>query len=132
MKSTRIISLLVFTVFSYCICFPVLAYTQNSSQLSSIDLQQKLITVEDLGADFHTASKTIVVSAKIKNVSRSFLRGYATIYLLSHEGEELFSYQEPVNNGDIFKHGTTVNFEASTYVPDVSKVGSISVAFTRN
>lgn len=104
---------------------------KSSARLPSVDINDNFINVEDLGADFHRASGTITVTAKIKNVSHSIIKGYATIYLLAPSGQELYTYQEEVNGGDGFTHGSTINFEASTQVPDINKVGSISVDFTR-
>ena len=118
-----ILSILLFSAF--CV------NAGDSKNLNSTELKQKSIAVEELGAEFHTASGTITVTAKIKNISRSIIRGYATIYLLSAEGQELYTYQEDVNGGEAFPHGATIDFQASTHVSDISKVSSISVDFTQ-
>lgn len=114
-----------------CSFSTALAQSDRSGQLPSIDIDPKIISVEDLGADFHTASGTITVTAKIKNTSRAHIKGYATIYLLSAEGQEVYSYEEVVNNGKSFPHGSIIDFEASSSVSDISKVSSISVDFTQ-
>lgn len=107
------------------------AEAKNTGHLPSVQINDKFIIVDDLGAEFHSASGTITVKAKIQNVSRSTLRGYATIYLLSPSGQPLYSYQEEVNSGEGFDHGSTIHFKASTQIPDINKVGAISVDFTR-
>lgn len=123
---------LVFTALTLIATAPMLTVSNSSSRLSPNDLNGSLITVDDLGAEFHSSSNTLTITAKIKNISHSILRGYATIYLLSPNGEEVSTYQEEVNDGEGFAHGTTIHFEATSYVPEINKVGSISVDFTQN
>lgn len=108
------------------------AYGNQSGYLPSVDIRTQLITVEDLGAEFHTESGSITVSAQIKNVSHSILRGYATIYYLSAEGQEIFSYQDEINGGEPFAHGTTIDFESTSQVTNIKKIATISVDFTKN
>lgn len=110
----------------------LLLHAEESKQLQSIDIQPPFVVVEDLAADIHTASSSVTISGNIKNTSHSIIRGYATIYLLSLEGEEIYSFQEEVNGGNGFGHGVTVEFEATSTVVDLKKVGSISVDFTQN
>lgn len=126
---TRLILLFVLLIVHIGLAKP--GEAKNSSHLPSVEISEKFIAVEDLGAEFHSASGMITVKAKIQNVSRSMLKGYATIYLLSHDGQELYSYQEEVNNGEGFRHGATIHFKASTHIPEIHKVGAISVDFTR-
>ena len=122
---------------SLCVILSVLllsaGYTpaEDSKYLTPRKLKQQTIAVDDLGAEFHTASGNVTVTAKIKNISHSIIRGYATVYLLSAEGQEVFSYQEDVNGGEPFPHGVSVDFKASTHVGNLSKVASISVDFTQ-
>lgn len=125
---TVIFALAILTI---AVANPSLTIAKSSNRLPSVDVDERFIEVDDLGAEYHSSSSTIVVTAKIKNVSRSILRGYTTIYLLSPSGEEVYSFEVEVNEGDGFTHGTTILFEASTHVPDIDKVGSISVGFTR-
>ncbi len=110
---------------------PISTLSGQSNSLHHQDLDTKFIEVQELEADYHTASSTITVSGKIKNVSNSTIRGYATVYLLSAEGQELYSYQEEVNGGDSFSHGSTVEFSATARVGDISKVSSLSIDFTK-
>lgn len=132
MKNRFFVALLIpITVLMLSTLFQAEALAKGSSYLPSVDINDKFIVVDDLGAEFHGASNTVTVTAKIKNVSRSVLKGYATIYLLSPSGQELYTYQEEVNNGEGFRHGATVNFKATTHVPDLHRVGTISVDFTR-
>jgi hypothetical protein len=95
-------------------------------------LDQRMVLVEDLSAEFHSESGTIVVTAKIKNNSRSMLRGYVTVYLLSAEGKKVHAYQEEVNEGEAFPHGATVDLKATSRMSDIKTVASISVDFTPN
>lgn len=91
-----------------------------------------MILVEDLSAEYHSESGTIVVTAKIKNNSQSMIRGYVTIYLLSAEGKKVHAYQEEVNGGEVFAHGVTVDLKATSRMSDITKIASISVDFTPN
>lgn len=128
----KAISLNIMFLFLSCLALlPLPANGGQSSSLSHQDLEPRFIEVQDLEANFHTASSTVTISGKIKNVSNSTIRGYATVYLLSAEGQELYSYQEEVNGGDGFSHGSTVEFSATSRVGDISKVSSISIDFTR-
>jgi hypothetical protein len=108
-----------------------LASADDTKQLQSAGLKPRFIAVDDLGAEYHTSSNTITVKATITNVSRRIQKGFATIYLLSKEGQEVYSFQEEVNNGEPFDHGSSVDFKASAQVGDISKVSSISVDFTQ-
>ncbi len=108
------------------------AHGNQSGYLPAVDIRTQLITVEDLGAEFHTESGSITVTAKIKNVSHSFLRGYATVYYLSAEGQEIFSYQDEINDGEPFAHGATIDFESTSQVSNIKKIATISVDFTQN
>jgi len=115
----------------FCALLPLAANAAQSDTLQPQDIKPRFIEVQELDADYHTESKTITISGKIKNVSRSRISGYATIYLLSAEGQELYSYQEEINGGEGFAHGTTVDFSATSLVGDISKVSSISIDFTQ-
>ena len=108
------------------------SHAGQSGNINPTQFEQKLIAVEDLSAEFHSDSGTIVVTARIKNISLAMIRGYATIYLLSAEGKKIHAFQEEVNGGEVFAHGTTVDFKATSKVSDLKKVGSISVDFTQS
>lgn len=108
------------------------AYGAQSGYLPSVDIRTKLIEVEDLGAEFHTESGSITVSAQIRNVSHSLIRGYATIYYLTAEGQEIFSYEDEINDGKPFGHGATIEFESTSQVSNIKKIATISVDFTQN
>lgn len=95
-------------------------------------LDQQMILVEDLSAEFHSESGTLVVTAKIKNNSQSMLRGYVTVYLLSAEGKKVHAFQEEVNEGEAFPHGAMIDLKATSRMSDIEKVASISVDFTPN
>ncbi len=71
------------------------------------------------------------MSAQIRNVSHSIIKGYATIYYLSAEGGEIFSYEDAVNEAEPFVHGATVVFESTAQVGDIRKIATISVYFTQ-
>ena len=104
---------------------------QPAGNVPDSNFEQQSIIVEDLAAEFHSDSGTITVTAKIKNVSRAMIRGYATIHLLSGKGKKILSYEEEINGGEAFAHGTTVEFEMTARVGDIKKVSSISVDFTK-
>lgn len=106
-------------------------YANQSGNLYSTGAETQIIEVEDLAAEYHKENSTITTSAHIKNVSRSTLRGYATIYFLSSEGQEIDSYEDEVNEGKAFADGATVAFESTTMVPNVKKIVSINVDFTK-
>lgn len=109
-----------------------LSFAGPQGNLHPTQFEQKLIAVEELAAEFHSDSGTVVVRAKIKNVSQAMIRGYATIYLLSAEGKKVHAFQEEVNGGEVFAHGTTVDFKATSKISDLKKVASISVDFTQS
>ncbi len=104
---------------------------QQEGNLPSSTYKQQLILVEDLAADVNTDSGTITITAKITNVSRAFIKGYATVHLLSEEGKPLLSYEEDLNGGEMFAHGTSVDLELTAKVRDISKIASITVDFTQ-
>ena len=106
-------------------------YTSQAGNLHSTRAAAQIIEVEDLAAEYHTESSTITTSAHIKNISRSTLRGYAAIYFLSGDGQEIFSYEDEVNEGKAFADGSTVAFESTTRVNNVKKIVSISVDFKK-
>lgn len=112
--------------------FLIATSTPAGQALSPAQFEQRMIVVEDLAAEFHTSSGTVIVTAKIKNVSQSMIRGYATIYLLSAEGKKIHAYQEEVNGGEVFAHGTTVDLKATSKISDINKISSISVDFTKS
>jgi hypothetical protein len=104
---------------------------QNQGNVPSTTLDQQLIVVEDLAAEVHTDSGTITVTAKIRNVSRAMIRGFATIHLLSGDGNRVLSYEEEINGGEAFANGSTVEFEVTAKVGDIKKISSITVDFTK-
>ncbi len=104
---------------------------QPAGNVPSSHFQQQLIAVEDLSAEVHPDSGTIIITAKIKNVSMASIKGYATVHLLSDEGKRLLSYEEEINSGEAFAHGQNVEFEVSARVGDVTKISSITVDFTK-
>lgn len=107
------------------------AETQQAENVPSSNFEQQLIVVEDLAAEVHSDSGTITVTATIRNVSRAMISGYATIHLLSDEGKPLLSYEEEINGGESFSHGTAVDFEITARVGNIDKVSSITVDFTK-
>jgi hypothetical protein len=107
------------------------AEAKELNHLKPYDSGNRIMAVEELAAEFHAESGVITVNAKIRNTSRQVVQGYATIYLLSAEGQPLFSFQEDVNGGNSFPHGSTVDFSASARVGDLNRVRTISVDFTK-
>ncbi|BCL59927.1 hypothetical protein DGMP_06200 [Desulfomarina profundi] len=103
----------------------------QSGHLPSVDVQARFIVVDELNAEFHKDTGTITVTALIRNVSRSKIKGYATIYYLSAEGQEIYSYEEEVNEGEPFDHGVSVTFESTAKISNIDKIASISVDFTQ-
>jgi len=121
------------TIFATIFCLTTgSVYGNQSGYLPSVDIRTKLIAVEDLGAEFHTESGSITVSAQIKNISHSLIRGYATIYYLTAEGQEIFSYEDEINGGKPFAHGSIIEFESTSQVSNIKKIATISVDFTQN
>lgn len=104
---------------------------QPEGDVPSTSYQPQLIVVEDLAADVNSGGGTITISAKITNVSRAFIKGYATIHLLSSEGKPIFSYEEELNGGEAFAHGTSVELAVTAKVGDISKIASVTVDFTK-
>lgn len=104
---------------------------QPAGNVPTSTFEQQSIVVEDLAAEVNSDSGIITITAKIKNVSRAMIRGYATIHLLSGEGKRVLSYEEEVNGGEAFAHGTTVEFEITARVGDTKNISSISVEFTK-
>lgn len=121
----------LFVVLTAIFLTTTLAFANETKQIQSAGLKPRFIAVDDLGAEYHTSSNTITVKATITNISRRIQKGFATIYLLTKDGQEVYSFQEEVNNGDPFDHGSSVEFKASAQVGDISKVSSISVDFTQ-
>lgn len=104
---------------------------QQAGNVPATSHTAQLIVVEDLAADVNTGSSTITISAKITNISRSFIKGYATVHLISEDGKPLLSYEEELNGGEAFAHGTSVDVEVTAKVRDINKIASVTVDFTR-
>jgi hypothetical protein len=104
---------------------------QQAGNVPTTGYTPQLIVVEDLAADVNTGSSTITISAKITNISRAFIKGYATVHLLSEEGKPLLSYEEELNGGEAFAHGTSVEVEVTAKVREINKIASVTVDFTR-
>jgi hypothetical protein len=104
---------------------------QQEGSVPATSYTPQLIVVEDLAADVSTGSGTITISAKITNISRAFIKGYATVHLLSEEGKPLLSYEEELNGGEPFAHGTSVEVEVTAKVGDINKIASVTVDFTQ-
>ena len=104
---------------------------QQAGNIPTSSFEQKPVVVEDLAAEVHSESGTITITAKIKNVSRALIKGYATIHLLSSEGKRILSYEEEINGGEAFAHGSTVEFEVTARVGGVKNISSITVDFTK-
>ena len=107
------------------------APAQPAGNVPTSTFQQHSIVVEDLAVEVHSDSGIITVTAKIKNVSRAMIKGYATIHLLSGEGKRVLSYEEEINGGEAFAHGTTVEFEITARIGDIKNISSVSVDFTK-
>lgn len=121
-----------FLVLVGAVFLAALSFAGQTGNVTPLQVEQKLIAVEDLAAEFHSDSGIIVVTAKIKNTSQAMLRGYATIYLLSAGGKKIHAFQEEVNNGEMFGHGVTVDFKSTSKVGDLKNVAAISVDFTQS
>ncbi len=104
---------------------------QPAGNIPTSTFEQQSIVVEDLAVEVHSDSGIITVTAKIKNVSRAMIKGYATIHLLSGEGKKVLSYEEEINGGEAFAHGTTVEFEITARIGDIKNISSVSVDFTK-
>ncbi len=104
---------------------------QPAGNVPTSTFEQQSIIVEDLAVEVHSDSGIITVTAKIKNVSRAMIKGYATIHLLSGEGKKVLSYEEEINGGEAFAHGTTVEFEITARIGDIKNISSVSVDFTK-
>jgi hypothetical protein len=104
---------------------------QQQGNVPATSYQPQLIVVEDLAADVNSSSGIITINAKITNVSRSFIKGYATVHLLSEDGKPILSYEEDLNGGNAFAHGISVDVEVTARVRDISKVASVTVDFTK-
>jgi hypothetical protein len=104
---------------------------QQAGNVPATNYTAQLIVVEDLAADVHTGSGTITISAKITNISRALIKGYATVHLLSEEGKPILSYEEELNGGEAFAHGTSVEVEVTAKVGDINKIASVTVDFTQ-
>ncbi len=107
------------------------APAQPAGNVPTSTFEQQSVVVEDLAAEVHSDSGTITITAKIKNVSRAMLKGYATVHLLSSEGKRMLSYEEEINRGEAFAHGTSVEISITARVGDIKKISSISVDFTK-
>ncbi len=107
------------------------APAQPTGNIPTSTFEQQSIVVEDLAVEVHSDSGIITVTAKIKNVSRAMIKGYATIHLLSGEGKKVLSYEEEINGGEAFAHGTTVEFEITARIGDIKNISSVSVDFTK-
>ncbi len=90
------------------------------------------ITLDSLEAEFHQNRKIIHVKGKITNISRSFIRGYLTLHILSSSGTSLYSTDLPLNDHQPFGDGESVTFDTTVNIESLSGASKVSLDFTRD
>lgn len=90
------------------------------------------VSLENLDAEYFPANKVVAIKGSIKNVSKSTLRGYITLYLRSASGMIVGAYDLPVNDHRPFIDGETVSFDTAVNVSNTTGAYQVSVEFTKD
>ena len=94
--------------------------------------QMSFVALENLEAEFFPANSVVTISGRIKNNSRTSVRGYLTFYLLSASGTVLKAFELPLKEHQPFGDGESVSFDTAVNVGSVSGAYQVSVDFTRD
>ena len=100
--------------------------------LLPVQQQMSVVALESLEAEFFPANRVVTVKGSIKNNSKTPIRGYLTLYLLSASGSVLRAFDLPVNDHRPFGDGESVSFDTAVNVSNVSGAYQVSVEFTRD
>lgn len=132
MKSAKF---LIFpTLFLPLVAFSPMSAKSEPAGRNLIPMKQKaaFVSLDKLEAEYIPAHKVVAIKGSIKNVSRSTLRGYITLYLLSTSGTVLSAYDLPVNDHRPFNDGDSVPFDTAVNVSNTSGAYQVSVEFTKD
>jgi hypothetical protein len=99
--------------------------------LAPSNQQSQLTILEELSAQLHNNGRLVEIKGAIKNISKSALKGYITIYLLGANGNVINAKDEAIGRGLEFSQGMVVKFEATLKVPKKAKIATVSVDFIR-
>ncbi len=112
---------------------PVLVGADSAGQnLVPARQNMSFVSLENLEAEFFPANRVVAIKGSIKNVSKTTMRGYLTLYLLSAGGTVLRAFDLPVNDHRPFGDGKSVSFDTAVNVSNVSGAYQVSVDFTRD
>ncbi len=90
------------------------------------------VSLENLDAEYFPANRVVAIKGSIKNISKSTLRGYITLYLRSSSGTVVGAYDLPVNEHRPFIDGESVSFDTAVNVSNTTNAYQVSVEFTKD
>jgi len=120
-------------LWSLLVFHPALVHGDSAGQnLVPVGQKMSFVSLENLEAEFFPANRVVAIKGSIKNVSKTTMRGYLTLYLLSVGGTVLRTFDLPVNDHRPFGDGESVSFDTAVNVSNVSGAYQVSVDFTRD
>ena len=125
MKTFQYMSLfMVLTVF-----FLFTITTKSIATSGPAEEQSQLTVLEELSAQLHKNGRFVEIEGAIKNISKSTLKGYVTVYLLGINGEVINAKDKVVGQGLEFSHGMVTKFKLTMKVAKKKRIDTISVDF---
>lgn len=132
MKSLKLLAIPTMLL-SMFVLHPVPASCDSAGRnLIPMKQNMSLVSLENLDAEYFPANRVVAIKGSIKNISKSSLRGYITLYLRSSSGMVVGAYDLPVNEHRPFIDGETVSFDTAVNVSNTTGAYQVSVDFTKD
>jgi len=103
--------------------------TKSIATSGPAEEQSQLTVLEELSAQLHKNGRFVEIEGAIKNISKSTLKGYVTVYLLGINGEVINAKDKVVGQGLEFSHGMVTKFKLTMKVAKKKRIDTISVDF---
>jgi hypothetical protein len=111
---------------------PEMTLANQGKILTPIEMDMAFANLESLEAEFHQATGIVSVKGRLKNTSKSVVRGFLSLHLLSSSGSVLQTFELPLKDHQPIKMGESVKFETVLPVSQIKGATQVSVDFTRN
>ncbi|MEN8136697.1 MAG: hypothetical protein ABFS18_14370 [Thermodesulfobacteriota bacterium] len=111
---------------------PKMTLANQGKILTPIEMDMACANLESLEAEFHRATNIVSVKGRLKNTSKSVVRGFLSLHLLSSSGNILQTFELPIKDHQPIKMGESVKFETVLPVSKIKGATQVSVDFTRN
>lgn len=127
MKSLLRISLLLIIHIFFFGAIP----TKSLAAFGPTDKPSQVTVLEELSAQLQKNGRAVEIEGAIKNISKSVLKGYVTVYLLDENGGVINAKDKAIGNGLDFSQGMIAKFTVTMKIGRKKKVESISVDFVQ-